>query len=339
MGFLGDALGMAGSAISAPGDYTRGLLAGKPGERMGGRDLLRHYGLAGEDDNWGNFLGGMATDVLTDPLTYATMGLGAGGGGAAAKGLQGMIPLVAEDAAGAGARAMGGLAKFKEPLKDVATLRNLRPLAAGEAAEVSQLTGAGKFGGEMSGRTASQMGRADVRNRISSMAQEGLGEFLPTTTGGYEPATKTLFSTPGMDPLEAAKTLRHERVHAVIDQAAQGVGNAKDLPAMMRYPAQLKSMDSPLAQSLGTVGDELAANALENRSTMGQLKGAASYLFNPQKNATYADVFAQGGVDPRVVGMYRSLPKGMIRAGQGAGAAAGAGTNALLQALMGGGAE
>lgn len=81
MGILSDVLGMAGSAISAPGDYTRGALAGKFGERMGGRDLLRHYGVAGQDDNWGNFLGGMATDVLTDPLTYAGAFMGAGGAG------------------------------------------------------------------------------------------------------------------------------------------------------------------------------------------------------------------------------------------------------------------
>lgn len=79
MGFLSDALGMVGSAVSAPGDYTRGALAGKFGERMGGRELLRHYGLAGEEDNWGNWLAGMATDVATDPLTYAGAFMGAGG--------------------------------------------------------------------------------------------------------------------------------------------------------------------------------------------------------------------------------------------------------------------
>lgn len=35
-----------------------------------GRDVLRHYGLAGRRDTWGNFAGGLALDVATDPLTW-----------------------------------------------------------------------------------------------------------------------------------------------------------------------------------------------------------------------------------------------------------------------------
>jgi hypothetical protein len=335
MGFLGDALGMAGSAISAPGDYTRGALAGKFGERMGGRDLLRHYGLADQEDTWGNFLGGMAADVLTDPLTYAGAFLGGAGGGAAAKGLRGMIPLVAEDAAGAGAEAIGGLAKFKEPLRDVAVIKNLRPTAA----EVAGLPGTLPFSGEMSGRTASSIGAGDVRNRMARMAQEGLGEALPEFQGGYHSNTGTMFNTPGMSPAEGAKTLRHERVHAIIDQASKGAGDVEQLPALMRYPAKLKAMDSPLAQSSGIIGDELAAQALENRTTAGQLKGAAGFLFHPERNAAYAGQFAAAGLDPRAVGLYRYLPQGVVHAGQGLGAAGGASANYLLQALMGGGSE
>jgi hypothetical protein len=63
-----------------PGSETMGLL--EPGSQVGGRELNRMYGLAGQEDSWGNFLGGMATDVLTDPLTYAGGWLGGKAGSA-----------------------------------------------------------------------------------------------------------------------------------------------------------------------------------------------------------------------------------------------------------------
>jgi hypothetical protein len=72
-----------------------GALAGKPEEllsvvpfsdtmgltdernRVGGRELLRHYGLADREDTWGNFGAGLALDVALDPATYLTLGTGA----------------------------------------------------------------------------------------------------------------------------------------------------------------------------------------------------------------------------------------------------------------------
>ncbi len=68
----GGTVSRVGEALSAPGDYTRGALAGRPGERVTGRELNRHLGLAGEEDNWWNFAGGLVTDLATDPLTYVT---------------------------------------------------------------------------------------------------------------------------------------------------------------------------------------------------------------------------------------------------------------------------
>jgi hypothetical protein len=65
---------------------VRGLLSEGPGkalsalwetsdDRVTGRELLRQYGMAGEEDNWGNFSGGLAAEMLLDPLTYASLGL------------------------------------------------------------------------------------------------------------------------------------------------------------------------------------------------------------------------------------------------------------------------
>lgn len=68
----GGTLSRVGDALSAPGDYFRGLLTGKPGERVTGREMLRDAGLVGQEDNWGNFATGLVTDVVTDPLSWIT---------------------------------------------------------------------------------------------------------------------------------------------------------------------------------------------------------------------------------------------------------------------------
>ncbi|MEB3208662.1 MAG: hypothetical protein VKK63_07080, partial [Synechococcus sp.] len=68
----GGTLSRVGDILSMPGDYARGLLSGRAGERVTGRELLREYGLAGEEDNWGNFAAGMVTDMVTDPLALVS---------------------------------------------------------------------------------------------------------------------------------------------------------------------------------------------------------------------------------------------------------------------------
>jgi hypothetical protein len=73
-----------GYLLDTPGAFVRGLLAGDPlsvfgtsDDRVTGRELLRQYGLVGEEDTWGNFAGGLGAEVLLDPLTYASLGLSA----------------------------------------------------------------------------------------------------------------------------------------------------------------------------------------------------------------------------------------------------------------------
>lgn len=49
--------------------------------RTSGRDLLRSYGAAGEEDTWTNLGTGIGAEVLLDPLTYLTFGASAVGKG------------------------------------------------------------------------------------------------------------------------------------------------------------------------------------------------------------------------------------------------------------------
>jgi hypothetical protein len=79
-----------GYLLDTPGAFVRGLLAGDPlsvfgtsDDRVTGRELLRQYGLVGEEDTWGNFTGGLGAEVLLDPSTYLTFGLAPFFGGVA----------------------------------------------------------------------------------------------------------------------------------------------------------------------------------------------------------------------------------------------------------------
>lgn len=76
----------AGNALDLPGSSVRDILAGRnpfdqwatpfhEQNRTTGRQLARDYGLAGDQDNWGNWLGGMAVETALDPMSYIGLGL------------------------------------------------------------------------------------------------------------------------------------------------------------------------------------------------------------------------------------------------------------------------
>ena len=70
-----------GWILDTPGAIVRGGLSGGLGkaasalwetsdERVTGRELLRQYGMIGDQDTWANFGGGLAAEVLLDPTFY-----------------------------------------------------------------------------------------------------------------------------------------------------------------------------------------------------------------------------------------------------------------------------
>lgn len=97
---LGDLANVGASGLSGvgwlldtPGAVVRGALSGGPmkalsalwetsDDRVTGRELLRQYGMVGNKDTWSNFGGGLAAEMLLDPLTYMTLGAAQLGKGA-----------------------------------------------------------------------------------------------------------------------------------------------------------------------------------------------------------------------------------------------------------------
>lgn len=83
---------VVGNALDLPGSVVRDIgstLIGRPENpfdqllpwnwftdenRITGRELNRRLGITGKKDTWGNWLGGMGTEILLDPMTYLTLG-------------------------------------------------------------------------------------------------------------------------------------------------------------------------------------------------------------------------------------------------------------------------
>lgn len=90
--------------LDTPGAMVRGGLSGTGAlnalwqdadERTDGRELLRQYGLIGDEDNWGNFFGGLGAEVVLDPLSMLsgwTKALTPAGKAASAAGLLSKAP-------------------------------------------------------------------------------------------------------------------------------------------------------------------------------------------------------------------------------------------------------
>lgn len=66
----GGTLSRVGDALALPDDLFRGLISGRPGERVTGRELLRGAGLIGPKDTWSSFVAGLGADILTGPTSY-----------------------------------------------------------------------------------------------------------------------------------------------------------------------------------------------------------------------------------------------------------------------------
>lgn len=215
-------LATAADALDTLGSGVRGLLVGKPlsvlGEeatgqrRVTGRDVLREYGLIGDEDNWGNFAGGLAVEVLTDPLTYLNpfAALGRGAATAAGKigarsGLTRTVRSLADDA-GVGVREFARTRKAKDflaglPAEEMAAAKK-RYVDAYEAAGLAGDALEQPFFADMTfnvpftgidqvvlqdsgiGKQLDKLGSLAARNRYTGPALGRLGAMFDSGTQG-----------------------------------------------------------------------------------------------------------------------------------------------------------
>lgn len=187
-------IGYLGASLNKPGRMVRGLLGGKPRELLNaipfsdalgitdpadettGRDLLRHAGMIDQEDTWGNFAGGLAVDLFTDPLMWATFGSGAATQAGKVAQKIGALPK------GQTARMTGSLGKI---LAAKPELQALAETAAGGAPKLAAMVDqplAGLFGwhvpfsgalvkGGIGGTFLEGQAGADVLNAVSKGAQ------------------------------------------------------------------------------------------------------------------------------------------------------------------------
>ncbi len=265
-----DTLGTIGETLDRPGAALRGLLAGRPGqlgylvpgaetmglvdpsERTSGRDLLRRWGLAGDEDTLGNFLGGMATEVALNPL-----------------------PLMAGLGAKLGSKLLAGGSRYK----DLRSLRQGFPVAYDvdpHADTIGRIVGG--TGPDVEHRAMVAAG--DLLDQVQQ-GDRVLGQFMPAPGPN---AGAVLTGAP-------ATTGRHEIIHGMIANAAQaGPEEIAKLPMLARPAAKMYQVgmgsNSTFPMGLGQIADEVAAQALENRGLLGQMGGAAKFLFNRPKADT-----------------------------------------------------
>jgi hypothetical protein len=300
-----DALGFVGDALDRPGAAVRGLLAGRPDQlanllpgaetiglldpsrKVSGRDLLRQYGLAGEDDNWGNYLAGMAVDALTNPLTYAGP-LGAG------RLLGRSQPAARLDryAAQAKGQPSAGVGRMLGKRRGFDVIE-VDP----HASEISKIMGGAGGGMPVAGDDA----LLSTASRMMEEAPSGL-------QGMYRWRDNVAAFVPGADP----RTVRHEVLHGLVDQAVKQ-GNTEGLPFLSRLAANAYGDGQNIGATrsgLATLLDELQAFTYENRGLKEQLRGAGRFLFNnplgnPIDRGHYASVV--GEFSPAAANLYRAV--------------------------------
>lgn len=344
LGYAGDALGFVGDTLGRPGAAVRGLLAGRPdqllnllpgSETMGlidpsskvsGRDLLRNYGIAGQDDNWGNYLGGLAVEAATDPLTYAGGYLAKKGVGAITNAISDLRPAgsAATTSALRGARGAfpiatdvmpnGALSLNTERMLDRAS-RNAAKGIADDGSRIYNVVGGG-------GGTANSPAIPNVRSLARDLSS------IPEYGGLYDKSRNAGAVMSGA----GYPTLRHESIHGLVDQVARG-NAGPGLPLPIRVAGNLRAgADGSLRSGAGMVADELAAQMLENRGIGNQLKAGAEFLTSrsyPGREA-YQQVFNN---TPYAGSIYKYAPIAGDVGKYGSYVGGSMGSRALMDAL------
>lgn len=248
--------------LDMPGSYTRGLLAGRPGERLSGTDLLNNYGVD-PGDGVGGFLANMGVGIATDPLTYAIPGATAILKGARGLSLGRALPL----------------------RREVTFVKNAGSSSARPVGGFRTATGVPNM--ERLGETAATMNA--LESRLGAIPGDVQGMYFPSTRTGAVMETA----------VNPAATARHELTHALIDRGMAS-GNTAGLPLGWRAAANLKADPSNFVSTLGDVADEMAAHAADGSGAWSFLQRAhPAYAAEFSQTSPLAGAIFEGRYIPR----------------------------------------
>lgn len=258
VGAVGNLLDLPGSmvrdAVSMKNPLDQLLTPFSDVNRVTGRDLNRSVGLAGSQDTWGNFGGGMATEIALDPLTYLTFGASAlGKGGQVAK-AAGLMPKAAQTYAKKMKRAVAGTADptFKDIFNKAG---NVGPREARAGSTLRDLVDAG-------GPDALQAAQNAARGKgldLNSLMDEKLGGSVG-------------IGLPFMDPLF---TLGGTKAGKLIDDVGAAVRYAK-VPGTDFAPLhELGRLFSHKARDMSTpAGIDMATRGFDAKTEIRAKAGA-----------------------------------------------------------------
>jgi hypothetical protein len=230
----------AGNLLDLPGSVARDLATWLPGgtkpvnpvdqiltpfsgdNRVMGRQLLRDYKLAQPYDTWGNFLGGFAVDVATDPLSYGSFGLTGAGKGVATSGGRaatkaGLTKGVAQVAKNVG---KGEVQKVLPPMPNINVIDRAKSLFKKPKTEVAEeVTEAAKPATKpITERQA--WSRTTPRERVVSDAMDAEQEMFRRLSSEADRAGRSL-SDVERDAAREFGRMVGKRVQQRLDQAAQ----------------------------------------------------------------------------------------------------------------------
>ena len=294
---LGDLGRSAMSGVSAvsnlldlPGSSARDLLAGKnpldqwlpwrwtsDEGRTSGRDLLRQYGLAGKKDSWGNWFGGLATEIATDPLSFLSVGhLSKAGKAAQAAGMLTDVSRVAAKGVGKNVGRMtstiGDLLKLGDSSAQAARHADIASVAAKQGLNLADIIneplqrGVANFGLPIEGLNFN-IGTGAVGKRVAG-ALDRIGSVIK---GSYPGRIGSMLFDP-----EVKGTL------APLDQQAARLKTAteKDLAIVARH--KKLEVDDAIAKSfepfVSVYGDDVAqwVHGKGGKATLGKSESLAS---------------------------------------------------------------
>jgi len=324
-----------GWLLDTPGSMVRGLLSEGPGkamsalwetsdERVTGRELLRQYDLAGSEDNWSNFGGGLTTEILLDPLTYFSLGaaplLGAvakkASGKVAAKAgmLSGDLGLLAKKAVDKNLRGPGyGRMQLQRETPE-AFLDILKKVDPGEAARLRNqfMDVAGDKADELLGQRMSgshRIGFPGIGEFGVDLFTERYGNWITRKADQLGQAAR---ATPLIGPaLRGTQALVDGRVMGAVDEAKQWRSRGiSEFDRLGRAEG-----DRWISENINDIAQEIGYDKWQNNAWRSQFSEAFGLAMENQKATTVWDslpedirsLFTPGGSGEKLVERARSF--------------------------------